>query len=281
VLNDHAGSPLRFHVTYPIVLFTALYAKRMTSSDPIDKSKGWVKEADIGLWIPVQGGKASNPDAWGDYLLPVYLFVDSGAAISAGREVFGFPKLLGTFERKTEDPDDDARVIVHTQYFERFGPDAEAVVAPILAIDRVEAAEIRPSRLQSAEALVASGFGANLLARTRRRISSLLDFTPYGFVLPMIFLKQFRGLARPNAACYQAITIVNTQSVGEAKIDELSHPYALRLWSSDSHPIAADLGLRSGQEALTQDLPPFKAKLDFTVGFGSVLWEAEAGETRS
>ena len=82
----------------------------MTSSDPIDKSKGHVKEADIGLWIWVQGGEADKPETWGDYLLPVYLFVDSGAALSAGREVFGYPKLLGSFERENDNPDNDARV---------------------------------------------------------------------------------------------------------------------------------------------------------------------------
>jgi hypothetical protein len=62
ILNDHSDNPLRYHVSYPVVLVTALYANRRTSSDPIDKTKGWVKEADIGLWIAVQGGLASDPN---------------------------------------------------------------------------------------------------------------------------------------------------------------------------------------------------------------------------
>jgi hypothetical protein len=274
-LNDRVGCPLRFHVNDPVVAFTALYADQMTSDDPIDKSKGYVKEADIGLSILVQGGEADRPETWEDYLLPVYMFVDSGAALSAGREVFGYPKLLGRFERESEVLDNDARVTVHTQHFAKFGPDEEALVAPLFAIERVP--EPPPSVAQYPETQFAQGPSGRLFARMIRPPRRALDLTAFGDDgLTMVFLKQFRDLTRPSDACYQAITSVDMIPVTTKPEEDFSDAYSLRLWESDSHPIASDLGLTCGQKALTE-FRPFQTELSFTVGFGSMLWQWNGG----
>lgn len=274
ILNEIAGDQLRWHVALPLVLVTAMYAKKMTSEDPIDKSKGYVEEADIGFWIGIQGGEIDKPWMWRDYWLPIYLFVDSGAALSAGREVFGYPKLYMNYRRENIHPDDDARVEVHTQHFEKFGPEEMGSFGPIFSIE--QQSETALAQSITTQKKVANSLRTRFTATSGSRLRTALDYTPYSPVLPMIFLKQFRDLTRPNTACYQAITTVDTSPLPEPEPEykPLSHSYALRFYESDSHPIAEDLGLADGQVADT-DFSPFQYKMGFKVGFGSVLWEAK------
>jgi hypothetical protein len=151
------------------------------------------------------------------------------------------------------------------------------LVAPIFAFERIPSAKLALASRSEEE--VSDQLSARLLAPPMSRPRKALDFTPYGAVLPMIFLKQFRGVTRPNTACYQAVVSVDTTPLAhpEPKYKPLSHGYALRLWPSASHPLAADLGVRSGQTADTGDIPPFQYEMSFTVGFGSVLWD-ESGD---
>src|SRR5262245_58914361 len=97
LLNEPAHGKLRYHVDSSTVLFTAIYAEQMHSGDPIDGSKGFVKETDVGFWIFVRGGEPDNPKMWREFWLPIYLFVDRGSALTAGREVFGYPKNFAEF----------------------------------------------------------------------------------------------------------------------------------------------------------------------------------------
>ena len=88
----------------------------------------------------------------------------------------------------------------------------------------------------------------------------------------MIFLKQFRDLASPDRACYQAV------------VEADARPTAIRSWGADtsdwrldwgdaaSHPIAAELGFAQSCEvggAVT-------ASFDFEMNAGTVLYERGA-----
>jgi hypothetical protein len=135
VLNNPAGGRLRFHVVAPYVLYTALYAERMCSGDPLDKSKGYVAESDIGFWIFVTGGAPDRPADWEQFWLPVYLFVDRASALSAGREVFGYPKNLGEFVFQGATRDGDAAVEVKAEHYPAFGPDRPSEAASLFALE--------------------------------------------------------------------------------------------------------------------------------------------------
>lgn len=276
VLNAPAGGRLRFQIVAPYVLYTALYAERMYSGDPLDKSKGYVAESDIGFWIFVTGGDPDNPTSWEQFWLPVYLFVDRASALSAGREVFGYPKNLGEFVFSSASRDGDAAVEVKAEHYPVFGPGQPSEIASLFAL------EMAPTVAET-EALQGIGdwsrgfadrFGLNRRPE-RARVIATQDpcaMLPMGY-MPMIFLKQFRDLAQPARACYQAITTINAVMAECRDGNTLPGAYRLRLHRSDSHPIADDLGLSDGQ-GTTAVLPAAaQMRIDFNVGFGRVLAE--------
>lgn len=274
VLNHPAGGRQRYQVMAPYVLYTALYAERMHSGDPLDKSKGYVAESDIGFWILVMGGEPDRPTAWEPFWLPVYLFVDRASALNAGREVFGYPKNFGQFVFPGASRDGDAAVEVRTEHYPAFGPDQPSQIAPLFALEPVPATAalsategIGEWSMRFAERLGLKGVAKRAeLAATQDPCEML----PMGY-MPMIFLKQFRDLEQPARACYQAITAVKAVMAECREGKPLESAYRLRLHKSDSHPIAEDLGLSDGQ-ATAAGLPSAaQIRIDFNVGFGSVL----------
>lgn len=276
VLNAPAGGRLRYHVVAPYVLYTALYAERMYSDDPLDKSKGYVAESDIGFWILVTGGDPDNPADWEYCWLPVYLFVDRASALSAGREVFGYPKNLGDFVFSSATRDGDAAVEVKAEHFPAFGPDQPSEIASLFAVEpapfKAATAELNGIGDWSLRFADLFGFSRRLECAHAAHTQDPCAMLPMGY-MPMIFLKQFRDLEQPARACYQAITTVNAVMAECRGGEALPYAYRLRLHKSDSHPIADDLGLSNGQ-GMSAALPAAaQMRIDFNVGFGRVLAE--------
>ncbi|RJF86470.1 hypothetical protein D3874_05045 [Oleomonas cavernae] len=268
-LNDPSTGRLRFRVVAPYVLLTALYVDRMSSADPIDKSKGFVRETDIGFWIPVVGGLADAPGRWKVYWLPTYMFVDSGSALSGGREVFGYPKTMGVVHRGSGGPQ-PMDFTVDTEHFTKFAPDAEGRVQRLFAVSSNRATSEEPAIETTTTAEVAAAMWQIFDAFLPDDIFVLPlsgdAFLPY-IGMPMIFLKQFRDHESANRACYQAVTAVtvSTDSVGSVRLPRTKT--RLVVAGSASHPISADLGIPDGREATLA----MQMSLDFTVGFGSTL----------
>jgi hypothetical protein len=268
-LTDPSEGVLRFHVAAPYVLLTALYVDRMASADPIDKSKGFVKEADIGFWIPVVGGVIDQPTSWRLYWLPTYMFVDSGSALSSGREVFGYPKSLGIFARKGGD---SAAFSVETEHFVRFAPDSEGRTRPLFAVHESGA----PPARQAVGMSDIAGALWNLIAPGIPLETGIIKFTADALLpfvgMPMVFLKQFRDHRYPGRACYRAITSVTVEATSVHGAEFLDPTFKLSIEPSASHPIAADLGLENGVEPVLA----IAARMGFEVGFGETLASIEA-----
>jgi hypothetical protein len=108
---------------------------------------------------------------------------------------------------------------------------------------------------------------------------SLLD-DPTGLVWEMVsnprlmFLKQFRDVACPSKACYQAIVEapldVHEATAGYEPLDPGLFEVTVRDW--DSHPMASELGVQRDTPLPVQ--VAFRAQLDFDVELGFEVWRA-------
>ena len=125
ICDQYLNAPSHGHTHYiplfPIVIVT--FADMLISSmDERDSQVGYMPETEVGFWIltvamrSVQGTYVPDHIAW---FLP-YLIVDNSYAIATGREVYGFNKLSGQFNKPQHiyQPEFDVDVFG----FKKFGP---------------------------------------------------------------------------------------------------------------------------------------------------------------
>lgn len=269
-VNNPAGGKLRFYAVSSYVLLAALYIDRIQSTDPIEALKGYVRESDLGFWILTLGGPSTDVKEWKLRWMPTYMFVDSVPAVAVGREVFGYPKNYGTIVRAGK-ANDEGAVKVTALAYPKYGPDecaSEQVifqVKPNLAPPPDENAQ--PATLDSAQQRL-----RNIVENDEELIEhAALDLASNWMPtakMPMLFLKQFRDIAVPNRACYQAVTdeVTTTQKI--KAIGWFNDTYSLSVTPLQSHPIVKDLGIKNDAPILS----PFWLIQDFSAGFGRELW---------
>jgi hypothetical protein len=230
-----------------------------------------------------------------------YLFVDSGMAVAAGRELFGLPKQHGIVTIAGGDrpgrmaPD---RISVDALSIERFdpqvpftphrvidivpvgsGPDAgppwrtfaEAVQGLAGAlIDGWRAAAPPLSGRGGLRGLIHSLGDAveDLADEARVLMATVGDFVTGTF--PIIGLKQFRDIQTPDRACYQAITEAPMRLTGFHG-GGLLGPHTVTLGELASEPIRSDLGLAAGP---LRPLISGWLRYDFRLEAGVEIWNA-------
>ena len=274
MLNAPSHGAVKFRALSSHVFLTALYQPRVQSADPVDRTTGYVDEIDLALWILTFGGRADDVSSWALRWMPVWLFVDTGSAIAAGREVFGYPKHQSTFSRAIAAPPRDAAVTVETMAFVGAGPDEPARKFPLLTLEPVGPPD--KGKLPSNPSLfgqIAAGVREILAghAQTLGVASGLLERLTLPFVnMPMVFLKQFRDIHEPGRACFQAVTTVPVESRHIHDAGFFATSYRLNIGRAMSHPIEEVLGLQPSQESEFG----FWLIQDFYVGYGETLWQA-------
>lgn len=232
-----------------------------------------------------------------------YLFVDSGMAVTAGRELFGLPKQLATV--LIEGDHVPTRISVDALSIERFDPRVPYAPHRVIEIAPrgagasagarwgtfVEAAwglarAFHPAVGLGSEPVPPAGTGglAGLLLTAGRALDHLAgdarvlwatveDFATGRF--PVLGLKQFRDLTRPDRACYQAITEAPmhiTRFGGGGLLGD----YTVTLGDLASEPIRRDLGLPDGP---IRPLVSAWLRYDFRLEAGGELWNAAGSVT--
>jgi uncharacterized protein with NAD-binding domain and iron-sulfur cluster len=241
-LNAPSDDALRVRVSAPWVFVVAAFLDAVGSIDTAHRHRGVMSEVDVGVWVPVTWQRRGvTRRGW---YLP-WIFVDSGPATVSGREIFGFPKNVAAMTT-TRDGHGLASLDVQCPVMPRQGVGEVGRVDSVLRATRVDGDRPRAVRVPGAPWLRGS--------------------------VPMIFLKQFRDLAAPDRACYQAV------------VEADARPTAVRSWGADtsdwrldwgdaaSHPIAAELGVARRCEVGGAVVASF----DFEMDAGQVLFERAA-----
>ncbi len=282
IFADH----LDVKIAAPAVLMTALYVRDASSSDPYYRNFGFSEETDVAFWVPVKIRTAD--DDWDFFWLPFFMFVDSGLALVAGREVFGFPKQIAEIVQNDSDYSSQPIIEIKTQYFPKRAAGSDpgqnrAVHGSLLKLQR-------HSSGAAAGGLGLSSFlndfqdaifgdedrpdGSQLAPPYLSMPPSMLPSDGFAAVkTPMIMVKQFRRaeerpISEPES-CYKAVIAIDTQSYGSFDmVPADSGPVELIVSPSISHPIIEKLALVS--TVSVQALPVIE-NLNFKVGYGRLL----------
>jgi uncharacterized protein with NAD-binding domain and iron-sulfur cluster len=271
LLDRHLNIPGRGHVRYvpaaPFVVLAAAFAGRAFSGDPEHRRLGYMPETDVAFWVPAwamrpgKGGLIPERLVW---FLP-HVFVSTGAAAAAGREIYGFPKSVVELEvRRSGHALDHLSVV--GEVLARHTPETCGTRARILEITRNHAA---PGPLRSVAEMLgdvarpfdASGAWASSLARR---------FTMDEVTIA--FLKQFRDVQHTDRACYQAIIEAKATVRTLRGYGPIPGTFQVSWGDHASHPFTTDLGLEpGGQQALAATWVDF----DFVMESGREIFRAD------
>nr|WP_298897638.1 hypothetical protein [uncultured Altererythrobacter sp.] len=276
ILNAPTGGKTDYQTFSDFVMVTYSIAAEGTSTEPPDSEMGYAPEYAWMVWIPVLAmGKNLLGKTVPKRLLmyPAMISVDETWSLTAGREVYGFPKNGGPLEIPLpgEEPE---KFVASSLAIKKFSPRECATYQPLMTITRTEKD---------------SGLGTvwNDLKDGIHAITKFLEGGPHilpnlGLVedlvslaiheeVPAVFLKQFRDARDGTRACYQAVVEADckvTAFNGGGLLDGTFEAVAAEF---DSFPIASCLGL--DPKGVKCEFP-FWVNLDFDTTPAKIIWEA-------
>jgi len=129
------------------------------------------------------------------------LIVDNSWSAFAGRDVLGFPKLLGSFDPFSET---DPFTIVSTEVFTAFDVGVTAESKPVVTIQPAASKRARAAPLPDKDKKWPWGhIDLNDIHPDHQALARSVD--PTALFFECVSMKQFRDPALPINACYQAI----------------------------------------------------------------------------
>ncbi len=275
-LNAPMGgqSGFTYRALMPAVLFAIAPIAATRSLTEPDSGYGYTPETDVAFWMLVGRGHESGGSWHLDALLWFlpYVFVDVPMTMATGREVYGYPKELA-YLTWPAGPNDALVLRAETMVLPVYSPDTKLVRAPIIEVKRTSG---EPSLLEGLGAELGSltAAFAHLGLKEDAEVVKALASSLLKLEVPMVFLKQFRDVIDPLAACYQTIiespARVSSFPIGWPTLREV----AITIYDYASHPIASELGLGTPENgALTLTIPiGVEVHFDFIVELGVQMW---------
>jgi uncharacterized protein with NAD-binding domain and iron-sulfur cluster len=204
---------------------------RVESGDEEHGRLGYFHEHDVGFFVPVAVRTRTGQQELG--LLPPYLFVDSAVGLTAGREIYGFSKLLASIDMPAPLPGPGVQptpaVTVRSDVL-ALPPAGRLERGAVCKLQQATVLEVIPSRRASAT-VTPDGLLARALSRGIR------------FGMPMLFLKQFRDAGLPDRACHQSLVSCRTRAALLGAPRRLHGSFVIRLPPHYKPDVAGTLGL--------------------------------------
>lgn len=254
ILTFEHNPAVRFEAVGSHVMAALLIIDSISSRHYIDRNKGTLTEKDFGFWVPVFGGDYNRPSTLGFRWLPMFMLVDPFAAVSVGREYYGFPKSVGRFSKVQTDVTGKVEPLkINFFGYQKFSPNAVADWYPAIEWD------INATGDLSEAALPWSDFARDLS-------SSMIG--PPMVSMPMIFRKQIPSATQANISDLdQIITLdVKAQAIRRVNVRNNAHS-TLTIHNSDSYNPQDILGV--GFKNPISKI--FEVDFDFLVGYGEKI----------
>lgn len=253
-----------------------------------DLNAGWVSEVDGGFWIMVARYENSEPP-YGlpkDLMLfPVGLFVDNVFGLVGGREIFGYPKSLGTHKipKWPGDPGpfsistllqreyDPKKSFSHGRVWEVQSTDTNdylTLINELLSLYEILQQGYDPvssswdprkySGEESYREVFKTLFRALFAAHTELSGVALNttekvhpeDGDQWLFELGNVFLKQFRDVTNPALACYQAVVEAPYAVTDILGFGFMTHDFEFFNYPAESLQFCKTLGLKEKMKVL-------------------------------
>jgi hypothetical protein len=289
-LNAPTNGEIDYRPVLPCVMLTFTDVESLQPQNPPHSQQGRISETEVALWVltvSMESRFIPIPShlAW---FVP-YIFVDNSYSMAGGREIYGYPKQLGTIQIPDNGQDADCFAL-ETVGIKSFAPDTFAVSQPLLEVCRTDdgvlgdvatiwngiedAFNAATSRLIDGAnweipgvSLISDFFNITLEDVIERFLNNFLNRSE----TPIVFLKQFRDVEDGTRACYQAIVEAALTGVHFRQGGMLDGDYQLTLHHLNSHPIADELGLQIGAQPVSFG---FRIEFDFTMDAGREIWKA-------
>lgn len=273
--------------------FNNLYGLHSTDPAPITNQYGYVNEKEMVIWVPIVGCKR-----FGCSWIPVqlattfaYAFVNKQYSLLAGREIFGYSKLLGDLHIPSYD-ESTGHFSLKATVFKGPYSQEEKEKKEIIKVVRQSMSGDTPKvkTIDSAQDFIQGLYrrvypeGQVKFSPTEEPIS-IFPYLPKSTV-PVIALKQFRDIQNHEIACYQALVESYFKPTQFIRGKWLLDPFELNIYNYyfPSQNIIQTLGLcgdvNSAHRDENQDGVRLNVKLAFSLEFGlalgngRVLWQA-------
>lgn len=247
------------------------------STDPRYAGRGTMSERDVSFWVPVRAEHGDAPVL--SWFLP-YIWVDNGIAMAAGREVYGFPKEVGTLTIPPPGADPLAFAVDAT-VVERFGrPPEVGPRGPRAAVRNLVRVVPSPAVRDAPHSFAAAVFDSvrNFLrVEVSGHVPHVLDWflEQLKAEVHMLFLKQVRDVVQGRRACYKALALANSVPSNIRAAGILPGTFDVTVRGYASHPIVRDLGLGDNEAVATvRGCAGFFVDFDFLMERGRELWRA-------
>jgi hypothetical protein len=268
-LNAPIGGSRRFVPAGGFVLLACCNLASLRSKTPPYSNFGRFVENEVAFWVLIIDTTKKRLF----WFIP-YIFVDNTYAMAMGRELYGFPKSMGTMHIPSS-PEQAGELWLETLVVKKYPPLSKGEVLRLVQVRRAPAGDVYSGPVgiwhdldDFVKAIV--GFlddELNLFEDIRLFIRSMEDLLHLR--IPMLFLKQFRDVVQPRRAAYQAIveTTPFSSQVHEGRL--LDSNYDVIIEPCESHPICSDFGMAT-TGALRAKIS-FYVKFDFEIGLGTIV----------
>jgi hypothetical protein len=265
----------------PLAFVVFMKMKSMCSIHPPHDDWGAVSETEMVVTLPViEWDNHGLPSAPSLKFYPIVLCLDSGPALISGREVFGFPKIMGQVD------------------LGRDGGVARCEVSPRQGIPHTRRDELllalRRERDDGCQAAEPESFGKGLAEMVKEELlggldrgalGDLLDLNPARAVLnftlervvdliehleigqKFVFLKQFRDVENPDVACHRSVAECVLEFSRLTRLTRESGDWELEVPSWRSSALLERIGLTSGPIGA-----PLRSEFQFDLKLGKTLW---------
>lgn len=265
--NLSQGKPYKYTAVVDSVALVLANIGQVRSLDPVDAPKGWVSEVDVCWWILA----AAEVDGKIDHLawfIP-YIWVNNPYTMVNGRESFGFPKSFAWSRIPLNPSDINEQMWADALVLPTYTPETEVSRQRILQLDLGPHDPITEV-VDGIEAFVKVLEEVIKNPITDAVIAAKMIAEAISGKMPVVYLKQFRDVTNPAAACYQAIIESNTTVHGFHGAGLLPFGFNLKTFPMASVDVAGHFGFDNSTKI---DIAMW-AKLDFSVDLGKEVWRA-------
>jgi hypothetical protein len=261
----------RFRVVLDMVFLAYVKNAAIVATTPPFSDQGGMPEIDLGFWLLVGSfdGDALFPTevAW----VPAYLFVDSGLAVTVGREIMGYPKYFSNIAAPATSPS-AGPFVASAMLIKTFAPDAIASQQQFLSLSgsnfvatSLENTSASPAEIFARLSGAASPALLKPIAEGQYKSKFLFGLN---ISVPVWYLKQFRSADGSDAAIYQTLLEGPLALTTLRHLQFLEGEWTLELGVFDSLPFVMELGLgtpKDGKVTLTTKYGLW-ASCDYTSG---------------
>lgn len=255
--------PLTGHVLFVLNNIESMYAR-----NPPYNAMGRYTEQEFATWMLVLDTHRLRI-----FWYHPYMIVDGAYAMAMGREIYGFPKMLGWFSGIHHGPNELEDAVVETVVTTHHGGEAEKKLLLRVRRTQVDAngAALSYNSLPELSSKLVESLGISIGDLDDEGAGAILMRDLIRLSMPFLFLRQFRDPGDPKTATFQSIQEASVQMTKMHSLRWYGSGYEIEIVDYFSHNIRKEFGLPRNPIPVEAS---FWALLDFEIGNGTEIWRA-------